>query len=65
VLAWSEARNDVVQPERKRPIELVVGARPWITVGSPPVELGGVAEPLAFHVVISNLDHPLRSQGYE
>ena len=65
VLAGSETRDDVVQPERKRLIELFVGARPWVTVGPPPVELGGVAEPFALHVVVSNLDHPLGSQRHE
>ncbi|MDT5187887.1 MAG: taurine---2-oxoglutarate transaminase, partial [Mycobacterium sp.] len=42
-----------------------VGARARIAVGAPAVELGGVAEPVAFHVVVADLDHLFRSQRHE
>ena len=46
-------------------LELVVGAGAGVAVGTPAVELGGVAEPAAFQVVVADLDHPFGPQGHK
>src|SRR5438874_868700 len=43
-------------------LELVVGARRRASVGAPALEVGGVAEALALHVLVGHLAHEFRPQ---
>src|SRR3954469_20213698 len=46
-------------------LELAVGAGAGVAVGAPPAEGGGVAEAVALHVVVGDLDHQLGAQQLE
>src|SRR5689334_4707449 len=46
-------------------LELLVAARLRVAVGSPPLEVGGVAEAPPLHVVVLHLEHPLGPQRGE
>src|SRR5579859_3642764 len=48
-----------------RLVKLFVRARPRLAVGSPAIELRGVPEADALHVLVANLDHALRPQWRE
>src|SRR3954447_1537371 len=48
-----------------RLLELLVAARLRIPVRAPPLELRGVPEPAALHVVVAHLDDPLGPQRHE
>lgn len=57
----SEPRNDVAEFERDGLLELLVGARAGLAVRPPPHEVGQVPEPVAFHVLVLDLDDALRA----
>jgi hypothetical protein len=61
----AEPGNDVVELEGRRLFKLGVGAWSGFSIGAPAIELGGVAEPVTFHVVVADLDHPLGPQRHE
>ena len=61
----AEAGNDVAEAEGDGAFKLRIGARAWLSVGAPTVELSGVAEPFALHVVVAHFDHPFGSQRHE
>src|SRR5689334_4648901 len=46
-------------------LELVVAAALRVPVGAPPLELAGVAEPLALHVVVADLAHQVGRHWHE
>src|SRR5579864_1271799 len=54
--------EDLAQIEADRLLQLGVRARARLPVRAPADELGGVPEPRAFHVVVPDLQHPLRAQ---
>src|SRR5260370_34581202 len=58
-------RRDLAEVEVHRLLALGVGARPGLAVRPPADELGGVPEPRPLHVVVPDLDHPLRPQRDE
>ena len=64
-LASNEAGHNVAQAECEWLLELIVGTREWVAVRAPPAELGRVAEASTLHVVVADLDHPLRAQRHE
>src|SRR6266851_10379982 len=57
--------QDVVEVEADRLLELGVRAGARLAVRAPADELGGVPEPRALHVVVADLEHPLRAQRDE
>src|SRR5580658_10347123 len=57
--------QDLAQVEADRLLQLGVGARARLPVRAPADELGGVPEPRPFHVVVPDLQHPLRAQRDE
>src|SRR5579862_3086952 len=57
--------EDLAQVEADRLLQLGVRARARLPVRAPADELSGVPEPRAFHVVVPDLQHPLRAQGDE
>src|SRR4029079_9668787 len=61
----SRAGQHVGEAEVDGPLELRVGARPGLAVGSPPDELGGVPEAHALHVVVADLAAAFGTQRYE
>src|ERR1700759_1438815 len=63
--AGAQPRDDIAKADRQRAVELRVGARRRLAVRAPAVELRGVAEPLALHVVVTHLDDPLGPQRHE
>src|SRR3954469_1214908 len=64
-LAGLPARQHLGQVELHRTLQLFVGARVRITVGPPPLELSGMPETDALHVVVAHFDNPLRAQRSE
>src|SRR5690348_16034018 len=63
--ARAEAGNDIAEAERYWAVELRVGARRGLAVRPPAIELGGVAEPRAFHVVVAHFHDALWPQRHE
>src|SRR6266702_3302530 len=59
------APQDLGQVEADRLLQLGVGARARLAVRPPADELRGVPEPRALHVVVADLEHPLRAQRDE
>src|SRR6266700_7434888 len=59
------AFQDPGQVEADRLFQLGVGAGAQFPVRAPAVELRGVPEPRALHVVVADLDHPLRAERDE
>src|SRR6266540_813429 len=57
--------EDVGQVEGRGLVELVETTGFGRAVGPPADELRGVAEAEALHVVVADLDDPLRAQGHE
>src|SRR5829696_375569 len=62
VIASTQNSSQVIA---HRLLQLVVAARLRVTVRTPPLELGGVPEPAALHVVVLHLEHPLGPQRGE
>src|SRR5260370_22315308 len=54
--------QDLVEVEADRLLELGVRTGARLAVRAPADELGGVPEPRALHVVVADLEHPLRAQ---
>src|SRR6266568_387643 len=59
------APQDLGQVEADRLLELGVGAGTGLPVRAPAGELRRVPEPRALHMVVADLDHPLRAQRDE
>src|SRR5260370_16566488 len=57
--------QDLVEVEADRLLQLGVRAGARLAVRAPADELGGVPEPRALHVVVADLEHPLRAQRDE
>src|SRR5205085_7731053 len=60
--AMGSGAEDVGQLGRDDHLELVVRAGRRVSVGAPPLEVGGVAETFALHVLVGNLTHQLGAQ---
>src|SRR3954451_7626797 len=61
----SSAAENFCQVVADRVVELVVPAGPGAPVRPPALELGRVPEPAALHVVVPDLEPPLRPQRDE
>src|SRR6478735_12741712 len=55
--------EDLVQLHGHRRVELLVGARRRLAVGSPALEARGVAEAVALQVLVRDLGHEVEAQG--
>jgi hypothetical protein len=57
------AVQHAVEVEADRTLELGVGARPRVPVGSPALPLGDMPEPVALKVVVADLGDEVRAEG--